>query len=134
MAARDLSASEIIIKQSPLVIGPIANDENAPVCLNCYQALEIDESFRYEHQHSCQYLSLLYDLTFRFCFIIFPSMPTCKTPDVQSAAFLSAPHSAITEITQRLSVAFSRLTISINICIGKRTEPSCRATTKQLPS
>lgn len=47
VAARDLSTSEIIIKQAPLVIGPIANDDNTPVCLNCYRALEIDASYRY---------------------------------------------------------------------------------------
>lgn len=60
VAARDLSTCEIIIQQLPLVIGPIANDENAPVCLNCYQAVEIDSSFRYEHDSS-QYLNMLYD-------------------------------------------------------------------------
>ncbi|CRL02851.1 CLUMA_CG015740, isoform A, partial [Clunio marinus] len=46
VAARDLSTSEIIIQQLPLVVGPIANDENAPICLSCNQALEIDNSFR----------------------------------------------------------------------------------------
>lgn len=49
VAARDLSTSEVIIQQAPLVIGPIANDENVPVCLSCYQALEIDGSFQCPH-------------------------------------------------------------------------------------
>lgn len=50
MAARDLPSCEIIIQQWPLVIGPIANDDNAPVCLGCYLSLDIDGSFRYEHE------------------------------------------------------------------------------------
>lgn len=48
VAARDLSTSEVIIQRFPLVIGPTANDENVPLCLNCYQALKIDCSFQYE--------------------------------------------------------------------------------------
>jgi hypothetical protein len=46
VAARDLSVNEIIIQTAPLAIGPSANDEKAPLCLNCYEALDIEGSFR----------------------------------------------------------------------------------------
>ncbi|XP_070492429.1 SET domain-containing protein SmydA-8-like [Chironomus tepperi] len=39
VASRDLSPCEIIIQQSPLVIGPIANCNYVPVCVNCYNPL-----------------------------------------------------------------------------------------------
>ena len=58
VAERDLCESEVIIQQSPLVIGPIAEDENAPVCLNCYLPLEMETSFRYEQPDLSQYLKM----------------------------------------------------------------------------
>lgn len=83
VAARDLLTSEIIIQQSPLVIGPIANDENAPVCLNCYQALEIEDSFRYVHQ---QFVSIFENLFYDLYFLVlnisscYARCPDCKFP------------------------------------------------------
>lgn len=55
------------------------------------------------------------------------------SPDARSANFRSALHSALMEITQRLSASSSKLIICINICIGKLTDPSCKMTTRQSP-
>ncbi|KAG5676267.1 hypothetical protein PVAND_006115 [Polypedilum vanderplanki] len=47
VCSRDLLASEIIIQQKPLVIGPIANCENVPVCIGCYRPLgTMNECYR----------------------------------------------------------------------------------------
>lgn len=52
VCSRDLAACEIIIQQKPLAIGPIANCENLPVCLNCYRPLgSISGCYRYVHRH-----------------------------------------------------------------------------------
>lgn len=132
MAARDLSTCEIIIQQSPLVIGPIANDDNAPVCLGCYQAVEIDAPFRYEHHF---YVNICVGfMTLTTSYFIFIDIEICALPDVQTVNFRSAPNTVLAEIIQRLSVSSLKLTIYINICIGKRTDPSFSTTTKQSPS
>lgn len=47
VASRDLLVNEIIIEQPPLAVGPISNDDNVPVCLNCYQALDMTDVFRW---------------------------------------------------------------------------------------
>jgi hypothetical protein len=46
VASRNLLVNEVIIQQPPLAVGPISNDENIPVCLNCYQALDLTDTFR----------------------------------------------------------------------------------------
>lgn len=50
--------------------------------------------------------------------------------DVQDASFPFAPQSALALITHHSSASSSSLGISINICIGTRTERSCSMTTK----
>lgn len=152
VAARDLSTSEIIIKQAPLVIGPIANDDNTPVCLNCYRALEIDASYRYVNICACilwLHMTLVGKLSpsSRERNFLVNSLTVSQDGgmierlwptftwfplDARNVSFHSVPQSAQALITQRMSASSSSLGIFINICTGKRTELNCSMTTKLL--
>lgn len=119
VCSRDLSPSEILIRQKPIVIGPIANCDNVPVCLNCYHPLgRMFDCFRYAQIYFIQILFQLINVQI-------------KNADVRSVNFHCVIRNATIGIIQRRNVNFSKTIILQNICTMMMILLSCNMIMKR---